>query len=295
MNWDDLRIFLEASREPRLDVVAAKLRMDPTTVSRRLKRLEADLDVTLFERTRRGHILTRIGELYVEFAESMESAAYNLTERDQLKGVEVSGHIRLGVTEGLGTAFLAPKLPDFTVIHPSVTLDLIALSGFVSVPKREADMSILLSRPQAGRLKVRKLTDYELGLYSSTKYIESRSKIRAIEDLKNHTLIGYVDDLIYSPKLRYLHEVEKGISLRLASSSIVAQQAMIAAGAGVGILPRFMAKRHDDLIEVLQSQVTLRRAFWLVIHENVSHFSRIRAMSDFLADTFNKARDLFLS
>ena len=51
MNWDDLKLFLVVSRQQKLDLAAAQLQQDPTTLSRRLRRLESDVGQTLFERT----------------------------------------------------------------------------------------------------------------------------------------------------------------------------------------------------------------------------------------------------
>ena len=38
MNWDDLKLFLVVSRQQKLDLAAALLQQDPTTLSRRLRR-----------------------------------------------------------------------------------------------------------------------------------------------------------------------------------------------------------------------------------------------------------------
>ena len=293
MQWDDLRVFLATSRHPQLERVAATLGLDPTTVSRRLKRLESDLGITLFERTRRGHILTSQGEAFLERAEGMEALSFDLIEFSRVTGPHISGKVRLGVTEGLGTSVLAPALADFAAQYPQIDVELIALSGFVSVSKRQADMSILLSRPETGRLKVRKLIDYDLGLYASPSYLAKHQEIKSVEDLAQHRLIGYVDDLIYSPHLKYLDQVLSGSTPRLSSPSIMAQYAMATSGAGVAILPRFMTHEHSGLRHLLKDSVCLKRSFWLVIHEDVHHLSRIRAMADFLSELVNKERDRF--
>ena len=62
VNWDDLRIFLAVARRNNLDGAATYLRLDPTTLGRRIRRLESAIDATLFERSRKGHVLTTTGE-----------------------------------------------------------------------------------------------------------------------------------------------------------------------------------------------------------------------------------------
>ena len=281
MNWDDLKLFLDVSRRPKLEEAAAQIHLDATTISRRIKRLEQELGVTLFERTRRGHVLTVAGEKLVARVEAMESASLDiLAERTSEQSAE--GRIRLGVTEGLGSTLIAPALGDFKRLHPKIDIDLIALSGFVSVPKRQADMSILLARPSTGRLKVRKLSDYSLHLYGIDAYLDGRPEISSRDDLQHHTLIGYVDDLIYSAQLRYFDEVLPGLSPDLCSPSILAQFEMVSAGAGVGILPAFMARRNPKLQRLLADDIHVERAFWLAIHEDVASLTRNRLLSDFM-------------
>ena len=282
MNWDDLKIFLDVARQPKLDDAATHLHMDATTVSRRIKRLETELGLTLFERTRRGHALTPAGEKLAQRVEAMESHSFEIIAESSSEQT-AAGRIRLGVPEGLGSSIIAPALAAFRTAHPKIDVDLIALSGFVSVPRRQADMSILLTRPAAGRLRVRKLSDYALRLYASSDYLAANPHVRSKTDLQAHTLIGYVDDLIYSAQLRYFDELLPGLAPHLCSPSIVAQLEMVASGAGLGILPEFMARRREDLVAVLPGEIEVTRSFWLAVHEDVASLQRNRLMADFLA------------
>ncbi|MFC6200072.1 LysR family transcriptional regulator [Ponticaulis profundi] len=292
MNWDDLKLFLAVSRQPRLEQAAANLKIDPTTLSRHLRRLEISLGQTLFERTRRGHILTAQGEDLVEHAEAMESASLALLRAGE-KDQAITGKIRLGVTEGFGTGVIAPSIRDFCDQWPSVELDLITLSGFVSVSKREADMSILLARPQTGRVRVRKLTDYRLQLYASRQYLERAQTIQSIADLAAHRLIGYVDDLIYAPQLRYFGDTLPGLSPHICSPSILGQLEMTRSGLGLCILPNFLARRHDELVKVLSDDVAVERTFWLATHEDVKDFARIRLMTEYLVSLVKTRAETF--
>lgn len=283
MNWDDLKIFLAVSRATRLDKAADALKQDPTTVSRRLRRLEQELGLTLFERTRRGHALTPAGEKLAARVEAMESLSQDIISEGTSEN-SAAGRVRLGVTEGLGSTVIAPALVAFRHANPNIDVDLVALSGFVSVPKREADMSILLTRPAAGPMKIRKLSDYTLKLYGSEDYLGRFPPVTLRSDLQSHTLVGYVNDLIYSSQLRYFDELLPGLTPHLSSSSIVAQLEMVRAGAGLGILPEFMAKRSPGLVNLLPHDIRVERSFWLAIHEDVHELKRIRLMSEFLVE-----------
>ena len=284
MNWDDLKIFLDVARQPKLEYAANQLKVDATTVSRRLRRLETSLGVTLFERTRRGHVLTPAGEALAQRVETMESLVIDI-DSDHSGEATTSGRIRLGAPEGLGTTVLAPTLKSFKSSYPNINVDLIALSGVISVPKREADMSLLLARPTAGRLKIRRLSDYTLGLYGAKKFLNQCEPITSLQQLNDQTLIGYVDDLIYSSQLKYFGDVLPDRAPDLCSTSINAQLQMVKSGAGLGILPKFMAVQHAELTRVLTDDIHIKRTFWLAVHEDVASLKRNRLMSDFLTES----------
>ena len=282
LHWDDIRFVLEVSRHPKLTKAAQHSGQDASTISRRLKRLEGELGILLFERTRHGHVLTPEGQEIVHKAEVIEQKIHEVVSLSERTETQLTGKVRLGVTEGLGTSVIAPAIADFLKAYPGIDLDLIAMSGFANVSRREADMAIMLARPQTGRLRVRKLTEYTLRLYATLEYQARAPVVSSLEDLQKHALIGYVDEMIYSPQLRYYDEVAPGLSPRLCSPSIVAQLEMTRASAGIAILPDFMARRYPDLQPILPDEVSIERTFWLVTHEDVASLSRIRAVSEFL-------------
>src|SRR5699024_9525553 len=144
-----------------------------------------------------------------------------------------------------------------------------------------ADIAISLSPPKEGKIVARKLTDYRLGLYASRAYLAGAEPIGAPDDLFAHPLVGYIDDLIFMPELDYLDEIAKGLRPRLQSSSLVAQMEATLAGAGVCVLPHFMAARRSELAPVLPT-IQLTRTFWLIVHAELKDVARVRAMVDFL-------------
>ena len=174
-----------------------------------LDRLEARLGTTLFEQTREGQVLTEAGERLLAAVEAMALAAAEVSEGNE--GGGLSGTLRISVSEGFGTWFLASRLPEFAAAHPGLTLDLVASSGFLSPSKREADIAVVLSRPKAGPVIARKLSDYALRLYASPAYLAAAGMPEQPQDLaRGYRLVGYIPDLLYAPELRYLDEIHPG-------------------------------------------------------------------------------------
>ena len=121
----------------------------------------------------------------------------------------------------------------------------------VHLSRREADIVISLERPVRGPAVVTKLTDYTLRLYASKRYLSEHNPIDTREDLRGHTFISYVDDLLFSKELQYLDELYRPEHFALRSTSIIAQYRAVAAGAGIAVLPAFIAEPDKTLRSVL--------------------------------------------
>ncbi len=278
--WDDLQDFLGIARAGQIARAAAASGVDATTLARHLRRLEATLGQTLFEQTREGQVPTAAGEALLVAVEAMQQAAARIAAPDD-DPEHLTGVLRVSVSEGFGTWFVAHHLPAFTGRHPELTVDLVATSGFLNPSRREADMAVLLARPQTGPVISGKLTDYTLGLYASRTYAARRALPERVAQVRDHDLIGYVPDLLYAPELRYLAEIEEGLEPRIRSSSINAQYRLVAAGAGLGVLPRFIGDADDSLCRVLPDHV-IRRSFWLVTHQDMREAKKVRMFRDWL-------------
>ncbi|GAA4773956.1 LysR family transcriptional regulator [Novosphingobium ginsenosidimutans] len=295
MDWSDLQVFLAIARAGQMGRAGAALGVDPTTTSRRLRRLEAALGETLFEQTREGQVLTEAGERLLAKVEAMAQAATAIREGGPASASGLlSGTLRISASEGFGSWFLAAHVPDFVRAHPALTLDLVANSGFLSLSKREADIAVMLSRPKAGPVIARKLSDYSLRLYAGQAYLDHAGAPHSPADLlKGHSLVGYIPDLLYAPELRYLDELQTGLAPALRSSSINAQHHLIAAGAGIGVLPCFMGDADPALVPVLPER-RITRSFWLVTHKDTHQLARVRAGRDWILGVVQRHRGQLL-
>lgn len=171
--WDDIQAFLAIARAGKLTEAAQRLGIQHTTLSRRIDRLESSLGVKLFDRRPSGYILRREGEVLLPNAEELESRAIAIWSDQLNTSLMLSGVVRIGTLEGFGSHFLAEIVQDICKMMPGVSLEIVALPQSFSLSRRDADMAIGVSRPVMGRLLVKKLTDYELGLYASDTYLEN--------------------------------------------------------------------------------------------------------------------------
>lgn len=288
-NWNDLVFFLELARQGRLLPAARRLKVDHTTVSRRISELEKDLAVKLFVRRPDGFVLTEEGHKLLSVAERMEAQSNAVAETISLKSSELSGKVRLATMEGIAAYYLADRLTEFNKLYPRILVELVTERHLTNLSKREADISLSFEPPLGTRLDVKKAGTFALGLYSSQSYLEKRGTPADIDELHEHDFVDYIADLIAIPKVHWLFDIIQPEHVVFRSSSMAAQQNALAAGRGIGLLPYFSASTDDRLIRVLP-QVSAKREIFVSVHEDIQFMSRIRALTKFLADLIERDR-----
>ena len=293
MNWDDVRIFLAVARAGQILGAAKRLELNHATVSRRLAALETALRTKLFRRLTTGSELTPAGVRFMEIAERMEADMIAARAAVAGEGEEISGPVRIGAPDGFGVAFLARRLGELTARHRELTIQLVPVPRSFSLSRREADIVITVERPSEGRLVAGKLVDYTLGLFASRGYAQAHGLPRTVADLSNHTLIGYVPDLIVSPSLDYDAEFSPDWRSTFAISSALGQAEAVRAGAGIGILHTFIARTMPELLPV-DIVRPIRRAYWLVYHETVRPLRRVQLVAGYITRAVERERALFL-
>ena len=294
MDWDNLRYFLELARAGTLVGAARRLGVDHTTVARRIQALEKQVGAALFAREAGGHRLSEAGRQLLPQVEAMEAAF--LAVENATPGVRqgLQGLVRIGCTEGFGNLVLAPQLAHFAQAHPGLVVDLLSLPRLVHLSRREADIVISLERPSRGAVLVVKLTDYRLQLYGARSYLAQHAPITRTEDLQGHHFISYVDDLLFSKELQILDELHRPSHYALRSTSILAQYEAARAGAGLAVLPAFVAAQDASLCAVLPDAARFTRTFWMSMPAENKHIARMQAVWDFVRQTVQARQGLLL-
>ncbi len=277
MDWDDLRVFLAVARTESLSAAGKRLKIDPATVGRRIARLEEETGARLFGKSPQGYALTDAGMRLVPHAEAAERAALGASESLSGPG-GLTGLVRLGAPDGCANYLLPQVLARICDANPGLEVQIVALPRVFNLSKREADLAIGVSRPEAGRLTVQKLTDYKLHLAASRDYL-ARQPLDDPADLRGHRFVGYIPDMIFDKELDYLAEIGAGPAA-LTSNSVSVQLNWLRHGAGVGIVHDFALPAAPELARVLADRISLTRAFWLIRHQDDARLDRLNRFAD---------------
>jgi DNA-binding transcriptional LysR family regulator len=292
MDWDNIRIFLGVARAGQFSAAAAQLRLDTSTVARRIGALEKSLRIRLFDRRATGSVLTAAGDRLYKAAEEIEARLLRAQGDVARLDSELSGTVRLAAPDGFSTLFLCSRLGHFKAKHPALTIQLVPMSRTFSLSKREADLAITVERPDEGRLSVRKLIDYSLHFYASRTYLAEHGCPERLEDLQRHCQVTYVPDLLFADQLNFMPELYGAAYSRLECSTAIGQLEAVRGGAGIGILHDYAAQR-DERLQIVLPATAFERSYWIVTHLDLRELGRVRAMSEFIVAQVGAQKSIF--
>jgi DNA-binding transcriptional LysR family regulator len=290
-DWDAARVFLQVVRCGSFRSAAERLELSINGVRRRIDDFERQIGTTLFTRDVHGTRLTDEGALVVAAVERMEAASFDLLRASNSVTNSPSGEVRVAITEGLGTFWLAPRLVEFQQSFPNILVDLHCAMRSADVSRDEADVAIHLSRPAALDVKLVRLGRMHLMLFASQKYIETYGAPKTADELVKHRLVMQVADQTAAKETFESwfpgHSQRDLLVMKTNVSS--ANYWAVANGAGIGVFPTYAWALGGKIIPL---EVELRRPFdiWLSYHPDSGRIPRVRHMIDWLVEAFNPAK-----
>ena len=221
----------------------------------------------------------------------MEAASFDLLRAGNSATNTLSGEVRVAITEGLGTFWLAPRLVEFQQSFPNILVDLHCAMRSADVSRHEADIAIHLSRPAALDVKLVRLGRMHLMFFASRKYLDTYGAPTTAEELVKHRLVMQVTDQIAAKEA--FESLFPGYSPRdvlvMKTNVSSAHYWAVANGAGIGVFPTYACALGGKIIPL---EIELRRPFdiWLSYHPGSGRIPRVRRMIDWLVEAFNPAK-----
>ncbi len=287
-DWDAARVFLEVVRHKSFRAAAETLGQSVNALRRHVDALEHSLGVTLLTRHVDGVRTTLEGEHVLTAAVQMELASFELLRARDRTDPSLHGEIRLAITEGLGTFWIAPRLVEFQRAYPNLLVDLHCAMRSADVLRMEADLAIQIARPTAPDLIVMKLGRMHLMPFAAPDYLATFGRPRTVQDLVNHRILIQADD---NAQWRQLYDrLFPGIpapglvALRTNVSS--AHYWSVAKGAGLGILPTY-AQAIGAQIVPLDLGIHETLDIWLAYHPDSRRVERVSRIIDWVIEAFS--------
>lgn len=282
-DWSDVKFFLAVARAGSTLAAARVLRVNQTTVVRRIEALEAALKTQLFVRNQDGYRLSEAGAALLAQAERVATEAETLEQLAAQRGRTLSGAIRVTTMENLASRILTPVLPEFMDLYPEIKVEVICADHRLDLARGDADIAIRAGNmPTEPGIVVRKLADDPWAVYCSPTYAAKHDVPKCPDDLNSHWVIGSEGHISKLTPYVWLAKAAPRARVRSVCNSIVNALAAIRAGHGVGPLPQIVVSGAEtDLIECF-ALPQLESGFYLATREDMKDLPRIRAFSEFI-------------
>jgi DNA-binding transcriptional LysR family regulator len=189
-----LKLFLRIAALGAFAKAGRELALSPTATTQRIKALEAELGVTLFNRTTRAVALTADGKVFMTHAtrilESIEDARSELAADRQ----NISGELRVAGSASFGRRHIAPCIAEFLQTHPQVSVRLELSDNIVDIVEKGFDLALRIGTLSSSSLVARKLADNPRLLVASPAYLERAGTPQTPAELAAHNCLVLADN-----------------------------------------------------------------------------------------------------
>lgn len=283
-DWNLVRSFLACLDAGSISAAARDTGISQPTLGRHISELEVSLGVTLFERGRAGLVPTGAALEIAQSAREMQQASNALSMAATGNAENVSGTVRITASDIVATYLLPDIIRDALQEFAEIDIELVASNAIENLLQRDADIAVRMIRPTQNDLITRKVNDFSMGVFARYDYLETHGTPRNMEDLAGHVLIGYDrSDLIIRGFAQFGYTVDRSFFRFRCDNQISAFEAM-AAGVGIGFGPVALARRHADLVPILQEFALPSLPMWITAHRELRTSRKIRLVNDFVGD-----------
>jgi DNA-binding transcriptional LysR family regulator len=285
-DWNDLKFFIGAVRAGNYTHAAARLKVNRTTIGRRIAALETQLGMSLFEQTPSGYRPTVAGRAVLECAEGIEREIERLNERLATPHERLGGTVRIAVSGEIGTEFMG-ELLAFRKSDPDIKLELLtARDALSNVLQRKADLGICLVPYRPENLRGTRIGELPQALYAAKAYVDG---LPAGHRFQDHDWIGWGKEAANSAAARWLKaNLPDAARISAEVNSWDAFKEAVLCGLGVGHMWCFVADREPSLVRIRDIEPELSMELWLLVRDDVPPDSRTKRLMEFLVPAMGR-------
>lgn len=283
-DWNRARAFLVTAEEGSLSAAARVLGMAQPTLGRQVTALEAELGVSLFDRTGRGLTLTPSGMELIEHVRTMGEAANRVSLTASGQSQSLAGIVRITATEVASAFMLPPVLAQLRLDEPGIEIELVATNAMRDLRSREADIAVRSVRPSDPELIARKIRSSEARLYASHEYIERVGGLDTNEDMNRATYIGFDENDEFISGVNNMGLALTADNTPIRCGGHLVQWHLVKQGIGIGVMATEVGDADLAVQRVGAWLAPFPFEIWLVAHRELRTSRRMRLVFDRLAE-----------
>lgn len=275
MNWDDLRIIAAVRDEGTYAAAGARLRIDETTVARRMARIQASLGVALFNAVDGTRKPTTHCEAVLSHVHAIARHVAEIGHVGKMVQGPI-GKFRLASTTSIAEQILAPHSASLLTANPGLSLEFMTSRGNVNFSRWEADLAIRLRKPDKGDFTITKLVDMRLYFFEPAVWSG------AIDPL----VCRFPEELDHTPDARYLAARGLDAKARFKTGDYRVMRELIKSHAAVGVLPDYLCGNLLKDVKLRITPLPTRRDVWLLVQNHLKRDPATRLLIEWVRDCF---------
>lgn len=288
-DWADLRVFLHVAETGSISAAARSLQLSQPTVSQRLRDLELKLNTQLVARGPQGVVLTEAGVRIRDHVAVMQRSASAIDRLLREFDEKPEGRVKIAVPDGIGSFWIAPRIPALQRVHPGVTLSIDGGFWSGSTLRDEIDISIQYDTRGFGEQVVEPLATVHYAPFAAASYLKLYGVPKSQAELATHRTVHHsavqLQKETWDPKAEAVrtlsaYNVETNCSATLLMS--------VMAGAGIAFLPTCAASFIPNLVMLSEAPAASPKLY-LVYDAAVARTTRAKSVLTWLQDIFAPA------
>jgi DNA-binding transcriptional LysR family regulator len=292
-DWDDLQHFLAVARFGSTTAAARTLKVDQSTVQRRLAELERRIGQALVERRPTGYRLTSFGEQLLPHAQRVEESVRALEQVVQSSARELTGVVRVTCPEPIVYRISqSPLLERFRARHPRLQIEFLMSDRYLDLGKGEADVALRSGDTTDNQLVGRKIGDSLWAVYGSRIYVQQHGSPQRVEDLHQHALIGLDEAMAGHRAAAWLRQAAPNARRVASADSVLGLVSSARAGVGLAPLPTALGDAEPELVRVLGPIPELSRIWRILTTKQLRRTPRVAAFFDFMVSEVDALRPI---
>lgn len=272
LDWNSLHLLLVLGEFGEVQAAAKYFKVDPTTITRRLKRLESDIGVKLIERIRGGVVFSKSAERFIDAAKKLEADLASAVQ--ETEAVSLSGTIRISMLDFVADIIM-PELAKFQSDNPEVRLEIRESYSEDKIERGETDIAVRLSgNPNQGLVgrRVANVTMSVFGVQELGVY------------LKNQAWISWSLRAGRQRNDAWITSISEGARITSRTDSLVSQARLAAEGVGIAALPDALVRSDPRFARLQKIQSGWSEELWVLTHSELRHVPRINAATKLISD-----------
>lgn len=277
INWDLLYNYMIFSKSGKMRKAADLLNVSVSTLSRRMEKLEADLDLSLFRRHANGIVFTEEGYRLTEYCKILDCSIAEISQAMRLTDNNIRKVVRCSMVADIARYLVIPKLNQFYEKNPDILMEMDTSMKLVDLANEDWDLAIRFSRPEKGALIVKRLGRARIGVY--------QHKDLVFNPQESLPFIGWHNkeaDFLPNKLTRQVANCKEVLRVSDLSEILLAVKDKV----GMGFMPDFVARQFQDFVAVEQLDIHLDVDIWMVVREASARAPHVKRFMAFLSTLF---------